>query len=176
MRRRSIGRRSISKRGAGANGSKARAIGQSAASDSGRVSSRSGCAKNAKMQRVFGTATELEEASGKKVDDLHKHIVDEITVPCECGGTMKRIPDVLDTWFDSGSMPYGERALSVREQRKIRRGLSCTIHRRRTRSNARVVLLPARLAGAIFEKNAFQNVIVNGIMSWRKTGRKCRRS
>src|SRR3989338_7873195 len=72
-----------------------------------------------KKQVVFGSAAELEEASGKKIDDLHKHIVDEVTVPCspsealakegECRGVMRRIPDVLDTWFDSGSMPYGEK-------------------------------------------------------------------
>jgi isoleucyl-tRNA synthetase len=58
---------------------------------------------------VFGSAAELEKVSGQKVDDLHKHIVDAITFACEkCNGTMKRIPDVLDTWFDSGSMPYAQ--------------------------------------------------------------------
>jgi len=59
--------------------------------------------------RVFGSVKELEEASGQKISDLHKHVVDEVTFPCEkCKGTMKRIPDVLDTWFDSGSMPYAQ--------------------------------------------------------------------
>ncbi len=59
--------------------------------------------------RVFGSVADLEEASGRTVDDLHKHVVDGITVPCEaCGGVMRRIPDVLDTWFDSGSMPYAQ--------------------------------------------------------------------
>src|SRR3989338_2643943 len=46
-----------------------------------------------KKIKVFGSAAELEKASGKKVDDLHKHVVDEITVPCECGTAMRRIPD-----------------------------------------------------------------------------------
>ncbi|KKW09388.1 MAG: Isoleucine-tRNA ligase [Candidatus Kaiserbacteria bacterium GW2011_GWA2_49_19] len=69
-----------------------------------------------KADRVFGSALELEKASGKKVTDLHKDFVDEITVPCSpssaeaskgtCGGLMKRVPDVLDTWFDSGSVPF----------------------------------------------------------------------
>jgi isoleucyl-tRNA synthetase len=57
--------------------------------------------------RVMGSAAELERASGRTVSDLHKHVVDEITLSCECGGMMRRVPDVLDTWFDSGSMPYG---------------------------------------------------------------------
>jgi isoleucyl-tRNA synthetase len=117
-----------------------------------------------KEMRVFGSATELEAASGKKVDDLHKHIVDEITVPCDCGGTMKRIPDVLDTWFDSGSMPYGERHYPFENKEKfdavfpaqfIAEGLDQT--------RAWFYYLHV-LAGAIFEKNAFQNVIVNGIV------------
>ncbi len=62
-------------------------------------------------KRVFGSAAELEDASGQKIDDLHKHIVDEVTFPCaqqDCAGTMRRVPDVLDTWFDSGSMPYAQ--------------------------------------------------------------------
>jgi len=60
-------------------------------------------------KRVFGSAAELEKMSGEKITDLHKHIVDKITFKCEkCDGTMKRVPDVLDTWFDSGSMPYAQ--------------------------------------------------------------------
>src|SRR3989338_8416123 len=70
------------------------------------VKSKSGCGH----EIVFGSADALEKASGVKVNDLHKHIVDEIVFPCEkCSGEMHRIPDVLDTWFDSGSMPYGEK-------------------------------------------------------------------
>ena len=58
---------------------------------------------------VFGSVEELEKKSGEKVADLHKHIVDEITFGCEkCSGTMRRIPDVLDCWFESGSMPYAQ--------------------------------------------------------------------
>lgn len=60
-------------------------------------------------KRVFGSVKDLEEASGEKITDIHKHVVDKIKVPCDkCGGEMARIPDVLDTWFDSGSMPYAQ--------------------------------------------------------------------
>ncbi len=58
-------------------------------------------------EEVFGSAAELEVRSGATVTDLHKHVLDGVTFTCNsCSGTMRRIPDVLDTWFDSGSMPY----------------------------------------------------------------------
>ena len=140
-----------------------------------------------KKQRVFGSAAELEEASGKRISDLHKHIVDMITVPCPepvegraCGGTMKRIPDVLDTWFDSGSMPYGERHYpfhpgSTASQSSADYGAGNKepplphgfpaqfIAEGLDQTRAWFYYLHV-LAGALFRKNAFQNVIVNGIV------------
>ncbi|MDP2790362.1 MAG: isoleucine--tRNA ligase [Rectinemataceae bacterium] len=56
----------------------------------------------------IGSRADLEERSGVKLHDLHKHFVDEVTFPCECGGTMRRIPEVLDCWFESGAMPYAQ--------------------------------------------------------------------
>ena len=42
--------------------------------------------------------------------DLHRPFIDEVTLPCEkCGGTMRRVVDLIDVWFDSGSMPYAQR-------------------------------------------------------------------
>ncbi len=52
--------------------------------------------------KVIGRYTELEELSGQKMTDPHRPYVDDITIPCECGGTMKRIPDIFDVWYDSG--------------------------------------------------------------------------
>jgi isoleucyl-tRNA synthetase len=51
--------------------------------------------------RVIGTIGELEEASGKPLKDPHRPFVDEVTIPCSCGGTMKRVEDIFDVWFDS---------------------------------------------------------------------------
>ncbi|MDP3043196.1 MAG: class I tRNA ligase family protein, partial [bacterium] len=75
------------------------------------------CEKCGEME-VFGSVAELENACRRdrtlscpeeKITDIHKHIVDKITFKCEkCAGKMRRIPDVLDTWFDSGSMPYAQ--------------------------------------------------------------------
>ncbi len=61
--------------------------------------------------RVFGSIAELEKAAGRKVDlkdmmALHRPMVDEITFKNKAGEEMRRIPDVFDCWFESGSMPY----------------------------------------------------------------------
>jgi isoleucyl-tRNA synthetase len=57
-----------------------------------------------------GSVAELRERSGGKVpDDLHRPYIDEVTVECEkCGSTMRRVESVIDTWYDSGAMPFAQ--------------------------------------------------------------------
>ncbi len=58
---------------------------------------------------VVESAKQLGELSGKRLDDLHKPYIDDVTWDCKCGkGTMKRTPEVLDVWFDSGAMPLAQ--------------------------------------------------------------------
>lgn len=52
-------------------------------------------------QEVFGTIAELNERAGSDLKDPHRPYVDEITFGCSCGGTMKRVEDIFDVWFDS---------------------------------------------------------------------------
>jgi isoleucyl-tRNA synthetase len=62
-------------------------------------------------QDCVGSIAELSDRSGKSlVDaDLHRPFVDEITLTCgECGGRMRRVPELIDVWFDSGSMPVSQ--------------------------------------------------------------------
>lgn len=62
-------------------------------------------------QDCIGSIAELSDRSGKSlVDaDLHRPYVDEITLTCgECGGRMRRVPELIDVWFDSGSMPVSQ--------------------------------------------------------------------
>ena len=63
-------------------------------------------------RECVGSRQELAERSGNpdaaKVE-LHRPYIDEVTFPCpECGKTMKRVPEVLDCWFDSGAMPFAQ--------------------------------------------------------------------
>jgi len=57
-----------------------------------------------KCQRkvVIGSISELEKISKKKIKEIHKPDIDKIQLPCSCRGIMKRVPEVLDVWFDSG--------------------------------------------------------------------------
>ena len=58
---------------------------------------------------VMGSIAELEAKCGEKVTDLHKHFVDHHTWSCAaCNGPMTRVSEVLDCWFESGSMPYAQ--------------------------------------------------------------------
>ena len=58
---------------------------------------------------VVGSRKELCELAGlEKAPELHKPYLDPITWGCECGGTFKRTPEVMDCWYDSGSMPFAQ--------------------------------------------------------------------
>lgn len=63
------------------------------------------CGKN----HVIGSFKELQEKAVEKISDdldLHKPFIDEVKIKCDCGKEAKRVPEVLDVWFDSGSMPF----------------------------------------------------------------------
>ncbi len=63
-------------------------------------------------QESIGSREELEKLSGNekaRTVELHRPYIDEITCTCpKCGGTMKRVPEVIDCWFDSGAMPFAQ--------------------------------------------------------------------
>ncbi len=115
--------------------------------------------------RVIGEIRELEKLSGEKITDLHKHIVDKITFKCEkCGGEMKRIPDVLDTWFDSGSMPYAQAHYPFENKESFEKSFPADfIAEGVDQTRAWFYYLHA-IATAIIGSRAYNNVIVNGIV------------
>lgn len=62
-------------------------------------------------QQAVGSVAELSSLVGRDLSslDLHRPYVDEISFPCpDCGGKMRRVPELIDVWFDSGSMPYAQ--------------------------------------------------------------------
>ncbi len=114
-------------------------------------------------KKVFGSVAELEKLSGEKIDDLHKHIVDKITFECEkCQGKMKRVPDVLDTWFDSGSMPYAQRHYPFENADRFEKTFPANfIAEGEDQTRAWFYYLHV-ISSGIKDNNAFKNVIVNG--------------
>jgi len=114
--------------------------------------------------KVVGSVKELEQLSGQKVEDLHKHIVDKVTFSCEkCGQTMHRVPDVLDTWFDSGSMPYAQNHYPFENKEKFEKTFPADFIAEGTDQTRAWFYYQHVIGTAIKGSNAFKNVIVNGI-------------
>ncbi|MCB1108266.1 MAG: isoleucine--tRNA ligase [Chlamydiia bacterium] len=106
---------------------------------------------------VIESAYELEKLSGKRVEDLHRHFIDEITFEKD-GKVYRRIPEVFDCWFESGSMPYaqnGEKDQTQLPAEFIAEGLD------QTRGWFYTLMV---LSTALFDKPAFKHCIVNGMI------------
>ncbi len=110
-----------------------------------------------------GSIQELEQLSGQKVTDLHKHFIDKIVIVKD-GKTYKRTPEVLDCWFESGSMPYAQHHYPFENKRKVEAGFPADFIAEgldQTRGWFYSLLV---LATCLFDKPAFKNVIVNGLV------------
>ncbi len=115
--------------------------------------------------KVIGSIDELEKLGGKKLDNLHRPYIDEVTLVCEkCGKPMRRIEEVFDCWFESGSMPYAQFNYPFKDADDFKnkfpadfiaegldqtRGWFYTLH---------------VIASILFDSPAYLNVIVNGII------------
>jgi isoleucyl-tRNA synthetase len=110
-----------------------------------------------------GSKAELAELSGIVVEDLHKHIVDEIEFAKD-GKTFRRIPEVLDCWFESGSMPYAQMHYPFKNERKFDAGFPAEfIAEGQDQTRGWFYTLHV-LANSLFDMPAYKNVIVNGIV------------
>jgi len=110
-----------------------------------------------------GSIAELEELSGTRVEDLHKHVVDEVVIERD-GKTYRRTPEVLDCWFESGAMPYASHHYPFSRTDElddffpahfIAEGLD------QTRGWFYTLLV---LGTALFDRSPYRNVVVNGIV------------
>jgi isoleucyl-tRNA synthetase len=112
----------------------------------------------------LGSRGELEERSGKEVKDLHKHFIDDITFPCSCGGTMKRIPEVLDCWFESGAMPYAQSHYPFENKERFEDNFPADFISEGLDQTRGWFYTLTVLAAALFDKPAFNHVVVNGLV------------
>ncbi len=119
------------------------------------------CAQeNCNGMQVVGSVAELEQLSGVRVSDLHKHSVDKLHIACpQCHTAMTRVEEVLDCWFESGSMPCAQQHYPFSHKTTpppadfIAEGLD------QTRGWFYTLNV---LATALFDQPAFRNVVVNG--------------
>jgi len=115
-------------------------------------------------EKVFGSVSDLEEVSNEKITDIHKHVVDKITFDCKCGGTMTRIPDVLDTWFDSGSMPYAQQHYPFENKEKFEKSFPAEFIAEGIDQTRAWFYYLHIISTGIKDSLAFKNVAVNGMV------------
>ncbi|HOX47983.1 MAG TPA: isoleucine--tRNA ligase [Spirochaetales bacterium] len=111
-----------------------------------------------------GSRDELERLSGERPADLHKHFVDKITWKCECGGTARRIPEVLDCWFESGAMPYAQSHYPYENKEKFEAHFPADFISESLDQTRGWFYTLTVLAAALFDSPAFQNCIVSGMV------------
>ncbi len=105
----------------------------------------------------------LERLSGQKVTDLHKHFIDKIEIHQD-GKTYRRTPEVLDCWFESGSMPYAQSHYPFENKEFVEKNLPADFIAEgldQTRGWFYALMV---LSTALFDKPPFQNVVVNGLV------------
>jgi len=116
-------------------------------------------------KHCVGSREELEQLSGKKLDDLHKHFVDDLVFDCkECGQEMKRTLEVLDCWFESGSMPTAQLHYPFEEKDYFESTFPADFIAEATDQTRGWFYSLTVLASALFDKPAFKNVVVNGLL------------
>lgn len=112
-----------------------------------------------------GSREELKKLSGMYLDDLHKEFADAVTIPCEkCGGTMKRIPEVFDCWFESGSMPYAQNHYPFENKNYFESHFPADFISEGLDQTRGWFYTLTVLAAHLFGRPAFKNCIVNGIV------------
>lgn len=124
-----------------------------------------------------GSIAELEELSGRKITDLHRQYIDDIVIE-KNGKKYKRVEEVLDCWFESGSMPYSQEHWPFSEKDTMDQLENLELNSNYLKKDG----FPAQFIGEgldqcrgwfytlhvistlLFNKPAFKNVVVNGIV------------
>lgn len=113
----------------------------------------------------IGSVAELEKYAGREIKDLHRHFIDDIQIPSQKGkGMLKRVDEVFDCWFESGSMPYGSKHYPFEGKEEFEKGFPAQFIAEgldQTRGWFYTLMV---LGTHLFNKPPFQNLIVNGMV------------
>ena len=116
---------------------------------------------------VVGSIAELEKLTGKVVTDLHRHFIDHLEIPSSRGPEfppLRRVEDVFDCWFESGSMPYAQQHYPFENKERFESAFPADFVAEgldQTRGWFYTLMV---LSTALFDKPAFKNLICNGLV------------
>ena len=113
----------------------------------------------------IGSVEELKSMSNNCPDniELHRPYIDEVTIPCpECGKEMRRTPEVLDAWFDSGSMPFAQHHYPFENQEKFEAQFPADFISEAVDQTRGWFYSLLAISTLIFNKAPYKNVIVMG--------------
>ena len=114
---------------------------------------------------VPGSIVELEKASGRNITDLHKPLIDEITVPCKkCGKVTHRVTEVLDSWIEAGSASFAERHFPFDKGLKLESFFPPDFIVEYTGQIRAWFYVLHVIATALYDTRAFENVVVTGVI------------
>jgi len=127
-------------------------------------------------KRFIGSFAEIEELSGIKIEDPHKPFVDEITWEDKTnGGIFRRVPDVIDVWYDSGSMPFAQYHYPF-ENKELFEAKFPAEYVAEMYEQARLWFYTLLVVNtALFGKVPYKNVVAHGVML-AKDGKKLSKS
>ena len=128
-----------------------------------------------KQRKVLGSIKEIEEESGIKLNNLHRQYMDKVEFKCSCGGTMKRVPEVLDCWFESASVPFAQKHYPFENKEWFDNHFPCDFIVEYTGQIRCWFYYLHVLAVALFDKPAFKNCVVHGTVL-AKDGKKLSKS
>ncbi|MCL2051290.1 MAG: isoleucine--tRNA ligase [Lachnospiraceae bacterium] len=124
---------------------------------------------------VLGSIEEIYEKSGVKLTNLHRQYMDEVAFACDCGGTMRRIPEVLDCWFESGSVPFAQKHYPFENKEWFESHFPSDFIVEYTGQIRCWFYYLHVLSTALFDKPAFKNCLVHGTVL-AKDGKKLSKS
>ena len=114
---------------------------------------------------VPGSIVEMETMSGQKVTDLHRPAIDEILLNCpKCGKKAKRVPEVLDVWTESASMPYAQVHYPFENVEKFQDSFPADFITEYTGQLRAWFYVTHVVSNLIMDSKAFKNVVVSGVI------------
>jgi isoleucyl-tRNA synthetase len=119
--------------------------------------------EDGKELKVVGSVAELEQLTGKPVADIHKHFMDEVVLPGS-HGPLRRVTEVLDCWFESGSMPYAQHHYPFENKAHVEAHFPADFIAEGLDQTRGWFYTLVVLGTALFDKPPFKNVIVNGLI------------